>query len=99
MFIYQLAQYSQYDKLIPGICQLTANFETLLILLYIRQRQIKKKPDFLIRVRIRIRILESVLWFTNPDPALFGNDFERFFCLFLTVGTLTSVLLRSHGFC
>jgi hypothetical protein len=46
MFTYQLAQYSQYDKLIPGICQLTANFETLLILLYMRQRQIKKNLTF-----------------------------------------------------
>jgi hypothetical protein len=30
MFICQSAQSSQYDKLIPGICQLTANFETVL---------------------------------------------------------------------
>jgi hypothetical protein len=75
MFICQSAQSSQYDKLIPGICQLTANFETLLIFV-IYEATLNKKPDFFIRVRIRIRILGSVLWFTNPGPALFGNGFE-----------------------
>jgi hypothetical protein len=49
----------------------------------------------LIRIRnilIRIRILGLLLWITDPDPALFGNDFFLifFFCRFLTVGTQKS---------
>ena len=51
-------------------------------------------------ILIRIRILGSVLWITEPDTALFGSDFQdankiffKFFCLFLSVGTLTSVFL------
>jgi hypothetical protein len=59
--------------------------------------------ELVFRIRdilIRIRILGSVHWITDPDPALFGSVFQNgnnqkitFFgkCL-LTVGTLTSII-------
>jgi hypothetical protein len=80
--------------------------------------QLYYKSSFLTLFRIsdiliRIRILGSVHWITDPesDPALFDGGFQMptkngvlkkdLFCLFLTVGTLASVLkdsmsLRSH---
>ncbi len=64
--------------------------------------------EFRIRdILIRIRILGSVHWITDPDPALFGSVFQdgnnqkiTFFGIFLlTVGTSTSIMsMRSLGF-
>jgi hypothetical protein len=59
---------------------------------------------------IRIRIIGSVFWIMDPDPAHFGSGFQdvnkklvcsKFFCLFLNLGTLTwafkdSMSLRGH---
>jgi hypothetical protein len=43
---------------------------------------------------IRIRILGSIHWITDPDPALFASGFQetnkkKFLCLLLTLGTFT----------
>jgi len=57
--------------------------------------------EFRIRdILIRIRILGSVHWITDPDPALFGSVFQDgnnqkitfFGIFFLTAGTLTSIM-------
>jgi hypothetical protein len=52
-------------------------------------------------VLIRIRILRSVHWITDPNPVSFKRVAKRLFCLLLTVGTFTTVLKvnkfpRSH---